>query len=372
MEYELIEEGKVSILITPKVFYNKLARFSRSLGVPIVINEARSIGKQLVIADALAASGIRGLRYYVESEVIDRVFFNDRSKDACEAIIKNIRLNKCDNCEVYKFDANLFLNLFGESFYDLVEIDPFGTPSPFFDSAIISVKNRGVAAFTATDLTALCGIYPKSGFRKYGVLVQRTFFCHEIALRILIYNVLLAAGRHMRIIHPILSHFTEQYARIYVRVEKGKLKYPFENVGFILYDSKNIRTINLLDYSKKISRFNGTLIGPLWVGPLHDYKFVENILEKEYFNMIGELRDISRAKKLFKLFLEECNMPPYYYDIHKLSKKLKIPSPPLSRIVGEIVSRGFKATRTHFSGHGLKSDIPLEKFLDVLSDLGKK
>ena len=55
-----IREGATRIFVSKKVFYNKLAKFSRSIGVPVVSMESR-LKNNIVVADALAATGIRGI-----------------------------------------------------------------------------------------------------------------------------------------------------------------------------------------------------------------------------------------------------------------------------------------------------------------------
>ena len=49
----------------------------------------------------------------------------------------------------------------------MVDIDPFGTPSPFIESAAISAKAGGMLCVTATDTSALCGTYKEPCIRKY-------------------------------------------------------------------------------------------------------------------------------------------------------------------------------------------------------------
>ncbi len=361
---QIIQEGSAKIYVSEKVFYNPLAKFSRSIGVIILSNESQEKRRNLVVADSLAATGVRGLRYFLESKSVDKIVFNDVSVYAYNIIKKNLSLNRCDNYEIYNFDASLFLKL-NKNLYDMIDIDPFGSPSPYIDSAIESVKNNGLIAVTATDLTALCGVYPKSGFRKYAAVIKKTSFCHEIALRVLIKNVVEAAGRHFKIAYPIISHFSEQYARVYLRVWRGKQGYPYNEIGYLLLDD-DIQIVSSMKFGGSL---NGTVIGPLWIGPLHDVKFVKKILDNNLHQHVNDVSDQKRAEKLFKIFIEEAYMPPYYFDIHKICKAIKISPPPLEKIIAYLSSLGYKASRTHFSGYSLKTDSPFNILLDALADL---
>ena len=362
----LIEEGRAKVYVPENVFYNSLAKFSRSVGVAVISNESREKGKKLVAADSLAATGIRGLRYYLESNSIDKIVFNDVSIYAYNTIRKNILLNRCDNYEIYNFNVDLFLNL-NKNVYDMIDIDPFGSPSPYIDSSIENIKNNGLLAVTATDLSALCGVYPKSGFRKYSAIIKKTSFCHEIALRVLIRNIVEAAGRHFKIAYPILSYFTEQYARVYLHIHRGKQDYPYDKIGY-LFLNEDIKVISSL----KFKEFAGNnIIGPLWIGPLHDEKFVRGILVNHLHLNIFDENDQRRAEKLFRIFIEEAEMPPYYFDIHKMCKAIKIPPPPLEKVMDKLSSLGYRVSRTHFSGYSLKTDSPVNMLLEVLKTLGR-
>lgn len=41
--------------------------------------------------------------------------------------------------------------------YDVVDLDPYGTPAQLLDSAVQSVKDGGLLCVTATDMANLCG-----------------------------------------------------------------------------------------------------------------------------------------------------------------------------------------------------------------------
>ena len=61
------------------------------------------------------------------------VVLNDRSKSAYEVIQRNIRLNGVDGvAKASNEDANVLLHRFR---FDLVDLDPFGSPAPFLDAA---------------------------------------------------------------------------------------------------------------------------------------------------------------------------------------------------------------------------------------------
>jgi len=367
---KVIVEGMARVVVPEGVFYNPLARFSRSFAIPILAMESSIRGRELIVGDLMAASGVRGIRYFLESGCVSEVWFNDRSRKAFDTIKLNVRENGVDG-RVFNMDVRALL--YSDALYklDFIDIDPFGTPSPYIDSAVASVREGGLVVLTATDLTALCGLYPRAAFRKYFSMVRKTWFCHEVALRVLIYSCLVAAGRHDRYIEPVISVFTEQYARVYLRVREGKIRYPYGSVGFILYrEGESIDVAPLKSIGGEASIEKGVMvIGPMWIGPLHNNDFIDGIFDRELFNRIAVEGDRLRAAKLLKVMRGEADLPPYYYDIHKLSSMVGISPPPVDKVIRLLVDAGYRVSRTQFSGHGLKTDCSLRDFLDLLRGL---
>ena len=116
--------------------------------------------KTMHILDGLAASGIRGIRFAneLEGDFDVNVTINDWSEDAYALIKKN--LERCGLKNVVASNRNLNTLLSEERFH-YIDVDPFGSPVYFIDSAIRGIYNNGIIACTATDTATLCGVYPK-------------------------------------------------------------------------------------------------------------------------------------------------------------------------------------------------------------------
>lgn len=373
----LVVEGKAKIISSYKgipIFYNPLAKLTRSLGVVVSAAYSEYLGRQLYVADALAATGIRGIRYTIESNVINKIFFNDKFKIACKIIKKNVEINNIkDLAFIENKDANLFMNTYLYSF-DFIDIDPFGTPAPFIDNAVATVKKGGIVAVTATDLAPLCGLYPKSTLRKYGSLTIHTIYSKEIALRILIKEIIQACGRHMRYGNLLSSHVIYQYGRVYIMVMEGKEKYPYNQVGYIFHnlDSGEIRYCSIMrfkEFLSDISNKNILIAGPLWIGPLHDSKIIETSISLVNKGKVLSEDERLQVIKYLKLFRGEACFPPYHYNVHKVCKQIKIPVPKMERIIDGLKTIGYKATRTHFGWECIKTDADYKDFLYILKGL---
>ncbi len=326
-----------------EVFYNPKMGFSRDLGV-CALQAFALENPGLSFADPLSASGIRGLRYAKEVRGIASISLNDRSKTAFSLIKKNIKLLKLGKkASASNLDANAFLS---PHFFDVVDLDPFGTPVPFLDSAARSCSRFFMA--TATDMPALCGVYPEVCLRNYGVRPPRAEFCHELALRILLSRTAQTFAQYEKSILPLLSQSSDHYIRIFCRAERGaqKANACLKNLGYLLYCKCGHRElvpgpINKDYFTCPFCKEKIAPSGPVWVGKLFDRKFCESALD------IAKERNFERSIKFLSKAVEEADAPPLYYNIHKICSSLKIEPPKDEVLIRKLKKAGFVGTRTH-------------------------
>jgi len=173
---EIIKEGKVQMLV-PKlsaygvnpsdyapskapVFYNPVMEFNRDISVLAFKAYQHIANREITICEPLTSQGIRGIRYASEIEGVKHVLISDINSRAYELAQHNIQLNKLGEKITLKHkDANCVLSCHAspKKRFDIVDLDPFGTPVPYLDSAFRALKNKGLIAATATDLAPLCG-----------------------------------------------------------------------------------------------------------------------------------------------------------------------------------------------------------------------
>jgi len=328
--YQKISEGKASLFV-PKtekisrslpVFYNPVMKFNRDVSV-LILKTLK--GKDYQIALPLAGTGVRGVRFMLELDA-SKVYFNDHSENACKLIKKNLKLNKLA-AEVSDLDANEFL-LNGTGF-DYIDIDPFGTPNPFIDSAVKRLSRKGILAVTATDTAPLCGTYPKVCMRKYWARPLRNEMMHEIGLRILIRKIQLIGAQFDKALVPIYSYYKDHYFRVYLKCRKGK-----KHVDSII---------------KNHSHFEDA--GPMWLGEFWDQGLAEKIAK-------------SNADTFLRTIADEAKVPCVgFYDIHTLAKKHKIRDIPKISDLLSRVKQSYPASRTHFLSTAIRTNMPIEEFL---------
>ena len=64
--------------------------------------------------------------------------------------------------------------------YDVIDLDPYGSPAEFLDGAVQCVSDGGMLAITCTDMAVLCGNHSEACYAKYGSMPLKGKFCHEM------------------------------------------------------------------------------------------------------------------------------------------------------------------------------------------------
>jgi len=176
--------------------------------------------KEPKVLEALAASGLRAIRYAVEVDGIGEVTAVDNNEAAVEACKKNIQHNgslASSKVVPHHADARVYMLTHPKEF-DVVDLDPYGSPAAFLDSAVQCVADGGILMCSATDMAVLAGGNAEVCFSKYGSYPLRGKHCHEMALRILLACIESHAIRHKRYIVPIISVHMDFYIRVFVRI----------------------------------------------------------------------------------------------------------------------------------------------------------
>lgn len=340
--FEQICEGKALVFVPKEkkiskklpVFYNPAMKLNRDISI-LLLNSLEKKGMQIALP--LAGTGIRGVRFLLElnNGKIKNLTMNDYNDAALKIIKKNLKLNKIKSSKkiiLSKKDANIFL--LESTGFDYMDIDPFGTPNYFLDSAIKRLARKGILAVTATDTSALAGTYPSACRRKYWASPLRNELKHEIGLRILIRKVQLVAAQFEKALTPIYSYSDQHYMRVFFSCEKGKHKAD--------------KIIKQHDSYEKA--------GPMWLGQLWDKKLAAKMARQS-------------NKKILKIIAEESKLNiAWFHDIHRICKRNKIKTIPKTKdIIKAIKKKGYKVAETHFSSNGLRTNIPEKTLIKLFA-----
>jgi tRNA (guanine26-N2/guanine27-N2)-dimethyltransferase len=336
-----IQEGKAILSVFQdtkiskklEVFYNPVMKFNRDMSVA-VLNALPNT--QMQVADIMAASGVRSIRFLKElkKNKIASITMNDFSKKAVQYIKKNLKKNNLQKDKriiLKNKEANLLL--LESKGFDYIDIDPFGTPIPFLDAACKRISRDGILAVTATDTSALAGAFPAACRRKYSAIPLHGPIMHEIGLRILIMKCQSIAAQYDKALLPVFSYSRDHYMRVFFHCLKGKSKAD--------------------DIVKQHSMYGAA--GPIWLGQLWDAALLKNMKSDDAF---------------FKIIKEEAEIDTVgFYDIHALCKKNHIMIPKHHAVMDAIRKKGYAVARTHFSDTGLRTAMKEEELLKIIKIL---
>jgi tRNA (guanine26-N2/guanine27-N2)-dimethyltransferase len=337
---------------------------NRDISVLALQAYQRRVDKEISVCEPLSSSGVRGVRFAAEIHGVNQVLINDISMRAVKLAKHNIELNNLqERAEVKHKDANCLLSCHGapRKRFDVVDLDPFGSPVPYLDSALRALRNNGLLALTATDLAPLCGVHPKACIRKYGGRPLRTEYCHELAVRLVAGCAATSAAKQDIGIHVVFSHSTDHYVRVYAEIGYGakKADESLKSLGYVMhcFNCLHREPINSFFIKESAScpecGSRMDYAGPLWLGKIFDKQFCES-MQKE--NTHRTFRNSARITKLLGLTIDEAEAPQMYHVLDKVSKKLGLAAPPVAAIMKILNDNGFQAVQTHFSTRGIRTD----------------
>ena len=368
VDLELIKEGRVEVEVPSSttasrrgparadapVFYNPAMELARDVSVSLL----RAAGsRSWRVLDGLAGTGIRGVRYAVEGPSPKEVVLNDLNPVASALCMRNLELNGVENGTVSRRRLEVLLL---EDWFDMVDIDPFGSPVRFLAGAVRGTRRGGVIAVTATDTPALCGSKPRVCLRRYGARPWRGDSMHEVALRILAGAVVREAARLDRAARPLLCMAEDHYVRVFLEVTEGARRADdaLSSIGYAWATPDGGVAVGAT-----IDEGTRQWAGPLWTGPLHERETLGTIAGD------GDRPTSPRLERLLEIWGEEADLPPLLLDANRLSSRLKVSSPRMGSILDGLRGRGFAAGRAHTNPVGVKTDAPISEVESVIGEL---
>jgi tRNA (guanine26-N2/guanine27-N2)-dimethyltransferase len=279
-------------------------------------------GTPFTILDALSATGLRALRYAKEIPFATNIIANDLLPEAVKSIELNIDHNgvgeivhsNVDDARAYMYSkvgnekqapAGKYIHRF-----DVIDLDPYGTAAPFFDSALQALQDGGLLCVTCTDAGVFASNgYPEKAYALYGGIPLKGAHSHEGGLRLILHAIATSAAKYGISVEPLLSLSIDFYVRLFIRIHKQPKDVKLlAGTTMLVYScdhgcgawTTQLLAKNQTKEDKRGDTFfkhsfaqapNATpncehcgskthLGGPMWAGPLHNPYFVQRILDK--------------------------------------------------------------------------------------------
>ncbi|CAH0725099.1 unnamed protein product, partial [Brenthis ino] len=424
---QCIKEGQAEIRLTSeKVFYNPVQEFNRDLSIAVlsvfaedykaeklaktqkkpnnltnnIVKDVEGSGGNsevpVTILEALSATGLRSIRYAKEVPSITKIIANDISEEAVETIKSNIVHNGVEDLiETSHDDACMLMYKHKSSAkrFAAIDLDPYGCPSIFLDSAVQSVQEGGLLLVTATDMAVLAGNSPETCYCKYGAVSLRTRCVHEMALRILLQSIEKHANRYSRYTVPLMSISADFYIRVFVKVYSGAIhcKKTTSKLSMVYHcvgcgnttlqplggfkpnptEANPHQMKSFLPMAPPVGEFcehcdqRHHLGGPIWSAPMHDELFVTKVLSYVQRNphLFGTAK---RMQGVLSMVREELQDVPLYFTLDKLFGRVHLETMPMLVMRSAILNAGYKVSFSHAAKLSVKTSAPAQLIWDII------
>ena len=383
------------------------------------------------ILDALSATGLRALRYAKEIPMATSITANDLSPSATASIKFNVEHNKlADKISPTTGDAIEHMHRAasktgGPGQYHVIDLDPYGTATPFLDAAVQAIADGGLLCVTCTDAGVFASLgYLEKTYSQYGGLPLKGAHAHEGGLRLILHAIATSAARYGIAIEPLLSLSIDFYARVFVRVHRSPAEVKFlVSKTMIVYNCDagcGAWSTQYLARTKEKKAKNGDTFynftsalapstnthcehcgfkthhaGPMWGGPLHNPHFIQRILDmlpsldKNIYGTIPRIEGMlsiavhetlddpnsSEARPASTLdrpvpttSAAARSHHPFFFLPSALSRILHCVSPSDAAVRGALLNLGYRVTRSHTKAGSIATDAPWTVVWEIMRE----
>ncbi|ELP88295.1 hypothetical protein EIN_226780 [Entamoeba invadens IP1] len=406
-EFTPITEGQATVLFSKteaEAFYNPVQELNRDLSISVISSyllsqkeEHEKTQKEYhpVVVEALAASGLRSIRYAKElpQEVDFKVISNDISKTAVEAINRNAKYNNATRIIPSESDAVLMLYKLSQekNKADVIDLDPYGAPTQFLDASFAAIRDNGLMAVTCTDMACLAGTHVPACYSKYGAMPWHSSCGHEFGLRLALQALAETASRHKKYIVPLVCFHIDFYVRMFIIVKSsvslsGELplheglvftclscesfccnKLGYDKDGKMKASPLRI-TSNICEHCKSPLHING----PVWMDDYIDYDFTRKLLKRYQENEGLHVNSRRRIMALLQLLSDELPNTPLFYALDRAAHFFKLSVPPRSIFVQALESKGFKTSFSHTYPNSIKTNADAVTVWDLFREFNSQ
>ncbi|CAH2352820.1 tRNA (guanine(26)-N(2))-dimethyltransferase, mitochondrial [[Candida] railenensis] len=346
------------------------------------------------ILEALSATGLRAIRYGHEIPHVNTVIANDLLPEAVKSIKRNIEYNGLsEKVKANLGDAIHYMSN-GKRKFHVVDLDPYGTATPFIDGAIQSINEEGLLLVTCTDAGVLAGSgYPEKCFALYGGnnfgnAAIGSEANHEAGLRLVLQMIAANAAKYKKTIEPLLSLSIDFYVRLFIRVRTSPISVK-------KLSSNTMLTYHCIGCGHKGNQFlgrvetrdNGTnkfmypsgppvnskceycsssyhVAGPMWGGPLHNEEFIDEVLKINETSDKAVYGTTERIKGMLTVARNEL-ADPFYFNLNQISSYFKSPPIPINELCKALGNLKYNVSLTHAKKNCIKTNAPWDVILQI-------
>ncbi len=362
MDRDIYAEGKARVYRTENAFLNPEAKASRDISVGF-LNAVGASG--LTCLDATAATGIRGIRYSLETKLWG-VSFLEINGSSYKELLRNLELNALEPKTALNTSIQEFANT-TKSRFDFIDLDPFGGVTPYIYDLVKIATDGSYLMVTATDTAVLCGAEEKACLRLYGAKPMHNELCHEVGMRILISYIANVAAQFNFGIRVHLTASYLHYMRAFVELKRGNkdAMASISSMGYAGYCNKckaGTYDFGQIPKSSTCRTCGGALqiSGRMWLGSICNKSIAESVARN--------VRDAGAEQKTVNFIDVVANEldTPLHYSLPMLTKRMHLGSVSMKTVMDDIMEKGYGVTRTQFNKDGIKTDAGIDEVIDSI------
>ncbi|GFR95240.1 tRNA (guanine(26)-N(2))-dimethyltransferase [Elysia marginata] len=359
----------------------------------VVLEAGKKYDNGIRIFEGLAASGLRSVRFGLEIPGVKEIVANDFDKNAVEFIEQNIERNGLSHIMRAKHgDAamGMYESKAADNLFDVVDLDPYGSPSVFLDATVQSVRDGGLLCITCTDAAVLCGNALEKCSATYGAVSLRSKFCHEMAIRIILQCIDSHANRYSRYIVPLISLSVDFYFRVFLQVltSQKQVKHSctkkamvFECVGCGAFELQPLAHAVPTKGEDNFKFLPGSYTpvtnkcehcghhyrcgGPIWIDPLHNHEFLKSVIARVE-DSTNPPKTKDRICGMLNVALEELPDVPLYYVLDAVCSVLHCQPPNMMLMRSALLNAGYRVSMSHAAKNSYKTNAPAQVIWDIM------
>jgi tRNA (guanine26-N2/guanine27-N2)-dimethyltransferase len=347
------------------VFYNPTQELNRDVTVAVLRAYRDREPRAASYLDATTASGVRAVRAAAAGYDATGA---DLDADAVSLARENLARNDLDG-EVVARDARALL--YEDGPFDVVDVDPFGSPVPFADAACSRARN--LVCVTATDTAPLCGAHFAAGVRRYDAVPRNLDDHPEMGLRVLLSALVRTAARHDVAATPLLSHVSRHYVRTYLELDRSAsgaddartaLGHRHQCQDCLERTHERGPHATPPETCPACGSARTVTAGPLWLGPVRDRAFADAVRDA----VDDGMGTADEARTLLAAVRDELDEPTHY-DQHRLCELWGRPASAMDDFLSALRAAGHDASRTHYGGTRFKTTATVAEAERATSDV---
>jgi tRNA (guanine26-N2/guanine27-N2)-dimethyltransferase len=353
-------------------FFRPETCIARDLGV-LAAAVYRQQNPYLDVLDGMSGCGIRALRYALEAKA-DWLWVNEANPEIATVLGQNLRAQLPPSQFQVTTDSvrHVLQDCLGQRrYFDLVDLDCFGSPAAFLTDCVRATRLNGLMYLTSTDSRTCEGHNPAASLRHFGAYARAHPATHEQGLRLLLGAISQQALMQGFAIAPLFSYFQGQTYRVMVRLVKS---HHWSEVlsGFVghCHPCGHFEVVPWRGLSRAVCPHHATpipltLSGPLWLGPLHDLDYLTDM------GKLAETLGWQDRKQLLNLMAGEIPFPPYFFTLGEIGRHAKVDIPKRDRLIAALHTDGHAAAMTHLDAQGIKTNATFETCVAIAQKLAQ-